>query len=97
MCADMNVTFSYTGQLAAAAGTADETVEIPDDTALRPVLDQLAAKHGEKYAELIFDGDGKIRSTLLVVLDGEQATGDKETKNIEGVSTVMLMTPIAGG
>ena len=93
----MDLTFSYTGQLAAAAGTADETVEVSEGATLRPILDQLAAKHGESYADLIFDDAGKIRSTLLVVLDGEQAIGDKETLAIDGAGTIMLMTPIAGG
>lgn len=93
----MSVTFSYTGQLAAAAGTADESVEIPETGKLRPVLDQLAEKHGEEYAELIFDREGKIRPTLLVVLDGIQSGGDKESMTIDGVDSVMLMTPIAGG
>ena len=93
----MTLTFSYTGQLAAAAGTADETVEAADDAVLGPVLNELADRHGSGYRDLILDAEGRVRPTLLVVLDGVQASGEKETLVLAGVSNVMLMTPIAGG
>ncbi|MCB1234622.1 MAG: MoaD/ThiS family protein [Verrucomicrobiae bacterium] len=89
--------FTYTGQLAAAAGAAEEAIEVAPGATLRSALDFLAARHGEAYARHLFHSDGRMRSTLLVVFDGEQAAGDKESLMLDGVGTVMLMTPIAGG
>ena len=91
------VTFSYTGQLANAAGTPEEIRDLPDGTDVRFALDQLAERYGEKWRELVFDGTGEIRSTVLVVLDGVQATGSKGAIVLDDVKSVMLMTPIAGG
>ncbi len=91
------VTFCYTGQLANAAGTPEVALDLPDGAVLRAGLDVLSSRHGSKWSELIFDDAGQIRSTLLVVLDGVQATGDKDSLALDGVVTVMLMTPIAGG
>ena len=53
--------------------------------------------HGAGYRDLILDAADRVRPTLLVVLDGVQASGEKETLPLDGVSDVMLMTPIAGG
>ncbi len=91
------VTFSYTGQLANAAGTPEEIVDLPDGTDVRAALDQLAARYGEKWRELTLTDDGSIRSTLLVVLDGVQASGDRGAIVLDDTKSVMLMTPIAGG
>lgn len=93
----MNVTFQYTGQLANVVGASEETVELGDDATLKTTVDQLAARHGEGYAKLVFDDEDNLRPSLLVVLDGEQAEGDKATLDLSDVKTVMLMTPIAGG
>ena len=93
----MTLTFSYTGQLAAAAGSAEETVEAAEGAVLGPILHDLADRHGAGYRDLILDASGRVRPTLLVVLDGVQASGEKEALPLDGVSDVMLMTPIAGG
>lgn len=93
----MKLTMDYTGQLASVTGVAEERVEVEDGECLLDVLKARLAVHGEKFGELVFDDKGGVRSTLLVVLDGEQATGDKAYLSLEGVNVVMLMTPIAGG
>lgn len=93
----MKLTMDYTGQLASVAGVAEEQVEVGEGECLLEVLKARLVVHGEKFGELVFDDKGGIRSTLLVALDGEQATGDKASLSLLGVKVVMLMTPIAGG
>lgn len=93
----MKLMVDYTGQLASVAGVSEESVELGEGETLGSVVKRLAGIHGEKFAELVFGGEGRIRSTLLVVLDGEQAVGDKESLDLSGVRVLMLMTPIAGG
>ena len=92
----MQVTFQYTGQLANVVGASEESVELTDSR-LGAAIGELVAKHGDGYARLVLDGDGNLRPSLLVVLDGEQAEGEKAELDLSGVKTVMLMTPIAGG
>lgn len=93
----MRITFQYTGQLANVVGATEESVEISEDARLKPVIDELAERHGDAYSNLVFDSGGGLRPSLLVVVDGEQADGDKARLPLSGVNTVMLMTPIAGG
>ena len=93
----MTLRFQYTGQLAAAAGTAEETVELAEGAILGAVLKNLADRHGPGFGDLLFDAMGRVRPTLLVALDGVQASGEKEAQLLDRVSEVLLMTPIAGG
>jgi molybdopterin converting factor small subunit len=87
----------YTGQLAALAGCSEESVEVEAGSMLGPVVDGLAAKHGEGFRDLLCDEAGAMRATVLVALDGVQAQGDRGALLLDGVEEVMLMTPIAGG
>ncbi|MFK5921958.1 MAG: MoaD/ThiS family protein [Verrucomicrobiota bacterium] len=93
----MTLTIDYTGQLASVVGASEEAVEVAEGDSVADVLKGRLEVYGEKFGELVFDGEGRIRSTLLVVLDGEQAAGDKGNLSLEGVKVLMLMTPIAGG
>jgi molybdopterin converting factor small subunit len=91
------ITVIYTGQLAVIAGCSEEDVAVGNGGTLGPVVEELSARHGEKFRKFLCDDAGKLRSTLLVALDGEQAQGDRGELSLDGVKEVMLMTPIAGG
>ena len=93
----MEITIQYTGQLAGITGETDEIYELKDGSALHELVVQLCEKHGAKYADLLVNADGDLRPSTLVILDGEQADGDRAAASLDGVKTVMLMTPIAGG
>jgi molybdopterin converting factor small subunit len=93
----MEITIQYTGQLANLTGTSEETANLKVGTTLSQLITQLVKRHGDGYSDLLLTRDGSIRPSVLVILDGEQAEGTLETLTFEGVKTVMLMTPIAGG
>ena len=93
----MKLTIDYTGQLASVAGVSEESIELNGGETLNSILKSLAENHGEKFSELVFNDEGKIRSTLLAALDGEQAAGNKDNLDLSEVEVLMLMTPIAGG
>lgn len=94
----MKIHFSYTGQLAASAGVAEETVELADGATVLSALRDRMARHGGKFAELLSDDSGQPRSTLLVALNDEQVAGETYASTVltDG-NNLMLMTPIAGG
>ena len=91
------MTIIYTGQLAATVGISEETIDLAVGTTLGPLIDQLVSKHGDAFANLLRNDEGDLRSTLLVILDGTQATGDRTSLSLDNVTELMLMTPIAGG
>lgn len=93
----MEITVQYTGQLAGLAGVSEESVELTEGAVLSQLVDALVARHGAEYSDLLLTKEGKVRPSLLVIFDGEQADGPAESLELGGVKTVMLMTPIAGG
>ncbi len=93
----MKVTFAYTGQLAGAAGVAEEVVALDEGSSLAVALAQLTAKHGGKFAELLVDDSGAPRSTLLVAMNDEQVCDAYAEVVLSDGANLMLMTPIAGG
>jgi len=93
----MKVTFAYTGQLAGAAGVAEEEIALEDGITLAAALAQLTAKYGGKFAELLVDESGAPRSTLLVAMNDEQVCGEYSEILLSDGANLMLMTPIAGG
>ena len=93
----MEITVEYTGQLAGITGETDEAVEIAEGTTLKSLVNQLGARHGEQYSDLLVNEEGNLRPSTLVIIDGQQAEGDRGGIALDGVKTVMLMTPIAGG
>ncbi len=93
----MKIAFQYTGQLANAAGFSEEAVELEPGTTLQGAIERLAKTHGLEFAKLVMTETGELRASLLVVLDGEQAEGDRASLKLDGTQTVMLMPPIAGG
>jgi molybdopterin converting factor small subunit len=93
----MTLTFSYTGQLAAAAGVMEESLELEAGATLEAALRELGGRHGGKFHELLFDDEGGRRSTLLVALNDEQVSEDPAAVVLQDGASLMLMTPIAGG
>jgi len=93
----MTLTIQYTGQLATEAGKSEETIDFPAGTLLAELVSELVDRHGRGYSKLLLNQEGKLRASLMVILDGEQAVGRLETMSLDGVKVLMLMTPIAGG
>jgi len=93
----MEVTFSYTGQLANLSGISEESVSLDSGSTLGAVVQNIADRHGRSFSDLILDEAGNFRRALLVIADGEQLDGERERFCLEGVNNIVLMTPIAGG
>ncbi len=93
----MELTFSYTGQLANLAGISEESISLDAGAELLSVVREIAENRGPSFSDLILDEDGHFRRTLLVIIDGEQLDGDRESYQLDTVKNIVLMTPIAGG
>lgn len=92
----MRLTLHYTGQLAAHAGTSEETLSVEPGAALLPLLRDLAAERGPDFAKFLLDADGQPVPTLVVALNGGQITLDDGT-TLNTDAEVTLLTPMAGG
>ena len=94
----MRVTLRYTGQLAGAAGASEEEVECSEGEPLLNAIRKLAEDGRDPlYGKLVLTSDGGLQPTVLMVVDGEQVSGDKDAFCADNGTVVTLMTPIAGG
>ena len=93
----MSLKIIYTGQLASIAGFSEEVVEVPDGENLGAVVKAAVERLGSEFEALLCDESGGLRPTILVAVDGSQATGEREAMLLDGVREVMFMAPVAGG
>ncbi len=76
----------------------EEQIEVPNGTAVRGLLDVLAAKHGDALREYLFDKNQNPRAHLQFMLD------EKSISETGGVSTMLtdecvfaIIPPVGGG
>lgn len=93
----MSMEVIYTGQLASIAGVSEEEVEVSSGAKLGDVVKAAVERRGREFGALLCDESGALRPTILVAIDGTQATGDREALSLDGVREVMFMAPVAGG
>jgi molybdopterin converting factor small subunit len=92
----MKSTVEYFGQLQHITGVRTESLEVAEGTDVSSLLIQLADRYGDRFRDFVFDGDGKLRRSIPVVVDDSQiAYGDNPSLR-DGVR-VMILSPIAGG
>ena len=92
----MRITVYYTTQLKAALRTADEEIELDTDVTIENLLEHLAHRHGDDFRQLVFDGQGGLRSSVLLCRGDEQVAYGEGVLLAEGDS-VTLLSAISGG
>ncbi len=92
----MNITVEYTAQIKRAAGTARESVEVPDGATVADVLRQAADGRDDSFRRHVLTGDSTPQPTLLIFVADEQVRADSAEPLADG-TTVTLLAPISGG
>jgi molybdopterin converting factor small subunit len=92
----MQVTLNYFAQMRAAAGAETETAELPAGTDLAAAVRDAARRHGNEFRALALDADGRLRPSLLVLVNGVPAARDAARPLADG-DAVTLMSAVAGG
>lgn len=92
----MKITIEYMAQLAAAAGTPEESREVEAETTPGALLEQLVAEKGEAFAAMALDPNGAPRPSLLCFVDERQVHWSETTPLRDG-ARLCLATPMAGG
>ena len=92
----MKIRVRYSAQLAHVLGTVGETVDLEADADLGDLMASVAGSHGERFREMVLDGDGRIRAGMLVAIDGEEVQPGREPALRDG-NEILLLMPIAGG
>ena len=92
----MKITLRYTSQLATAAGTSEEDIEVADGIGLVELLGNLSKEHGPEFSKFVVNDDGTPVATLVVAVNDTQVDLRNDL-SLEDESEVILITPMSGG
>lgn len=88
----MKITLGYFAQIRQKAGVENETVDVPEGA--NPVEALKAVKHGEEFSGLLFDENGRLRSTILFLANDAPIAPDQPLRDGD---RVQVFSPVAGG
>ena len=92
----MKVTLNYMGQLRSLTGKDSDKVECSQGASLADLLTEAAKKYDRQFANIVLDGTGIIRPSLIIIIDGVSADKDAPP-NLSDGDSITLLTAIAGG
>lgn len=77
------------------AGAKEVGVE-GDRLSVKEALEQFAGNHGDKARKILFDAQGELLPSVLLLVNGEAAENGGATRVSSG-DTVQVLLPTAGG
>ena len=77
------------------AGSKEVEVE-GEELAIGEALQQFAQRFGEKARQVLFDKEGHLQQSVLLLVNGESAENGAQTRVRSG-DTVSVLLPTAGG
>lgn len=93
----MKLRVKYSAQLRTALQRGEDTLELPEGSALSAVLEHVANSHGAARPHLI-GAAGQLHASLLVVVnDAAISARDAAAHPLRDGDTILLLPPIAGG
>lgn len=87
----MQVVFSSNGKLRELIGSSRIRMEVPPETSVKDLLEDVAERFGVEARTLILGG----RSGVLVAVNGEMI--DRNTTRVADGDEVTVLLPMAGG
>ena len=96
---NMKVKVQFFAAVRELVGAREETLEIPEHSTVRALLDSLVKSHGERLSDYLYDPKtGHLRSSIQLLI------GDKPVSATGGLSTVLsngvvfaIIPPVGGG
>ena len=92
----MRLNVEYAAQIKRTAGMGSEQYDVDAPCALRGLVDQIVARHGDDLRNLLLDDHGHLQRSLLIFVGDDQARADENTSLQDGC-VVSFLTPISGG
>ncbi len=92
----MKIDVNYVAQLKTIRGRATETLELEQGATVRGVIDHLVRQQGTKLRDMLLNGDGTIRSSILIFVGDAQVNPECADPLTDG-QTLTLLSPMAGG
>jgi MoaD family protein len=77
------------------AGTKEVEVD-GDGISIKQALQRLAARLGEQAKQILFDGEGEVWASVLLLVNGDAASNGPAT-TVKAGDVVAVLLPTAGG
>jgi MoaD family protein len=91
------VSVRYHNMLRRRTGVEQETITLPEGTALRTALERLADRHGSHLREMLFAPEGDVASHLVIFRNRKLMAHDQHDEPLSDGDELMLFPAIAGG
>ncbi len=92
----MKIRIHYTTQLKMALGIDSEEVEVPSESLLRDLLQQLKQQHPQEIEQYVLNAQGQLQSGVLLCVGDKHAGRDLSVSLQEG-DEVTLLSVVSGG
>jgi MoaD family protein len=77
------------------AGAKDVEIE-GDDLSIKQALERLAGKLGDGARQILFDGNGEVWASVLLLVNGDTA-GEGANTQVKSGDVIFVLLPTAGG
>ncbi len=92
----MRVTMQYFAQIRQAAGSDTLALDVPEAGTLKHAVQAAVERHGDAFRNLVVDEAGRLRPSVLTLVNGEVAAAGPDTV-LRDKDVVSLFSPLAGG
>ena len=92
----MKITFQFFGQLRHMADADEVVLETVEHASLSDALQQLASAYEAAFAHIVFDDEGAIRPSLMIMIN-EQPVNKNAPPRLQNGDVVTLLPAISGG
>lgn len=92
----MRITVRFEAQVRRAAGVQATAVDVPAESSVRQLVQQLAESSVEPLRRVLLDDAGAVRPTVMVFVNDEHVPLGSE-RRVHESSVVTITSPISGG
>ena len=79
-------------------GRKEELIALSDSITLEALLKQLAKTHGDDFEDYVYDGQGKVRGYLQLLINGRNlSTNQRKKTTLREGDEVAILPPVGGG
>jgi molybdopterin converting factor small subunit len=95
----MEITVSIFGLIRHIVRDSPLKITLEDGSTVGDLINRLADSYGERFREVVFDGDGKLQNSVEVFVNDRalESLAEKLEEGKNGEIRIFVLSPVAGG